>query len=800
VAVGTSRGRRSRRPSNGRRLVVPTRLPLPPRIALTLLALGWLLFFGSTLARRGDGGFNALWDAYLYDGLTFSCSVVVLGRALMIKAERWAWAALGLGLLCNAGGDVVFSLQSATGDVPMPSPADGFFLAFYPSLYVSLVLLLRGKLRRLSMSTWLDGLVTASALAALVAALAFAKIAADTGGGTASIAVGLAYPLGDLMLLGITAGGLAMIGWRADRRWWLLSLGFVLFGVVDTLFLFQSVSGEYVEGTWIDSLWPAAALILARTSCLPTRQLTREPLTGWPALVPPVVCTLVAVAVLCVAAGPRVSTLAVALAGLTLVGAVARFTISFHEVSALAVSRTQAMTDELTGLPNRRCLLHTLGEQRGPPEGLGLLLVDLDRFKEVNDSLGHHVGDELLVQLAKRLRGAIRERDLVARLGGDEFAVLLTEDRAADRSGDSERPPSRDAVTRESARRAAQRIIDALNEPFALDDVTLHIQASIGIGLLPEHTEDPMRLLQRADVAMYAGKSSPDRIGIYRAEDDPHSRARLQLLEELRTSLRNGGLTCYYQPKLTLGTDTVHAVEALCRWPHPTHGLLTPEAFLGLAEHAGLMRELTAAVLDEALGQVRRWRDQGLELDVAVNLSATNLLDVDLPDQIERTLAAHGLPPSCLLVEITETVVMADSVRSKQVLLRLHKLGVRAAIDDYGTGYSALAYLQHLTVEELKLDRTFISQLCTDSRSAAIVRSTIDLSHTLGLLVVAEGVEDAETLSALRQMGCDMSQGYLHSRPMPGDVATDWLRRYAKPPRSRENRRPVAIAPVAIWS
>jgi diguanylate cyclase (GGDEF)-like protein len=753
----------------GRWLVTPARPPAVPVAVIGVLAIAWTAFLASTLLRPGPG-FRFVWDAGVYDGITLTAALLVLARAITVRAERWAWVALGAGLLCNAVGDFTYSaLAVRNGEVPIPSVADVFFLAFYPCLYIALVLLLRVRIRRLPVSGWLDGLVTASALTALVAALAFARIEADTGGSQTAIAVGLAYPLGDLVLLGSTAGALAAVGWRADARWWLLSIGLVLFGCIDTIYLFQSAAGTYQDGTWIDTLWPAAAIVLAVTSWLPSRSLTSEPLAGRAALMPPVVCTIAALTVLCVAAGPRVPRLAVALAALTMLGATARFSLSFAEVAALADSRRQALTDDLTGLANRRRLLQALVEAGKPSTGLGLLLVDLDRFKEVNDSLGHHVGDELLVQLAGRLRSVTRGRDLVARLGGDEFAVLLTGRRD---SSQQEAEP----VTLATAEAAARRIAQALDAPFPLDDVTLHVQASIGIALLPEHTDDPVRLLQRADVAMYSGKTSGARLGVYRPQDDPHSRERLQLLEELRHSLAHGGLTCHYQPKVVLATGDVEGVEALCRWQHLTRGLLMPDAFLSLAEHAGLMRELTACVLDEALGQVRRWREEGLNLCVAVNLSATNLLDADLPDQIGRLLISHGVPAAQLQVEITETVMMADSTRSREVLHRLHRMGVRASIDDYGTGYSSLAYLKHLTVDELKLDRSFVAELTTDPRAAAIVRSTVDLAHSLGLRLVAEGVEDAETLDALREYGCDVAQGYHHSRPMAADDVTRWLR------------------------
>jgi EAL domain-containing protein (putative c-di-GMP-specific phosphodiesterase class I) len=303
----------------------------------------------------------------------------------------------------------------------------------------------------------------------------------------------------------------------------------------------------------------------------------------------------------------------------------------------------------------------------------------------------------------------------------------------------------------------------------------LHVEASVGIALCPLHCDHHGQLLQRADVAMYAAKMARGHVAAYTAAEDPHSRARLETVEQLRAALELGELMCYYQPKVNTSDGAVHSVEALVRWQHPTRGLLSPDQFLPLAEQTGLMRPLTAVVLDLALGQVRQWLDEGIALVVSVNLSVTNLLDVDLPADIARLLRGHDLPASALTLEITESVLMADSVRAKAVVEALHSLGVGLSIDDYGTGYSSLAYLQDLAVDELKLDRAFVSRLTADPRSAAIVRSTVQLAHSLGLRLVAEGVEDAATLAALQHYGCDLTQGFHHSRPLPADQLGAWL-------------------------
>jgi predicted signal transduction protein with EAL and GGDEF domain len=342
-------------------------------------------------------------------------------------------------------------------------------------------------------------------------------------------------------------------------------------------------------------------------------------------------------------------------------------------------------------------------------------------------------------------------------MGGDEFAVLL---------------PDADLAR---AQEVAQRLAAALRDEFVLDGMPLHVDASAGIALCPEHGRDRSLLLARADTAMYAAKRARTGAVVWAPDDTPDPRDRLETLEQLRTALDTEQLVPHYQPKLDLRTGTVVGVEALVRWEHPHRELLLPDVFLPLAEQAGLMRRLALRVLERSLADLREWRRRGHDLSVAVNLSVSNLQDVALPDQVEMLLAAFGVPASALVLEITEDVLMADAARSQQVMAGLRRLGVRLSVDDYGTGYSSLAYLRALPVDELKLDRSFVSHLTTDEKAAAIVRSTLSLSRELGLTMVVEGVEDAAALAALRDWGCDVAQGYHIARPMPADRFVAWL-------------------------
>ncbi|MDQ1538181.1 MAG: diguanylate cyclase, partial [Actinomycetota bacterium] len=385
-----------------------------------------------------------------------------------------------------------------------------------------------------------------------------------------------------------------------------------------------------------------------------------------------------------------------------------------------------------------------------------LLMLDLDRFKEVNDSLGHHAGDELLVQVGIRLGNEMRAGDLLVRLGGDEFAVLL-ESAGPDR-----------------ALAAAGRMQAALAEPFALGDTVVHSGVSIGIALFPDHGHDLGTLLRKADIAMYRAKASSEPHFYDGADDD--GAARMLMVEELRTALTGDQFVLHYQPKVDLQTGAVHGVEALVRWNHPTRGLLYPDSFLDLVEETGLMRPMTQVVLRIALDQVAIWHAGLCPLTVAVNLSATSLVDLELPVEVASMLAVRHLPSSVLQLEITEEFLMADRERARDILIRLRDHGVQISIDDFGTGYSSLAYLRDLPIDELKLDRSFVFPMADDLRAASLVASTIALAHSLGLRMVAEGVENEIAYAELARLGCDQAQGYFMSRPVPAAELDHWLR------------------------
>jgi diguanylate cyclase (GGDEF)-like protein len=424
--------------------------------------------------------------------------------------------------------------------------------------------------------------------------------------------------------------------------------------------------------------------------------------------------------------------------------------------------REQATRDPLTGLPNRTNLYQRMRRAaraaRNGGELVGLLLIDLDRFKEVNDTLGHDQGDTLLREVSARLSETLRRGDTLARLGGDEFAVLL-----------------RDLPDRGAAAELALRLLDALERPFQVGGVSVQLGASVGVALAPDHGTDVSTLVRRADVAMYDAKREHGRVRVYDAERDPNSPERLQRMSELRTAVAEGQLVLHYQPKIDVAAGEVTGVEALVRWQHPQLGLLPPIEFLPLAERTGMMGDLTRWVIDAALGQSRAWHEQGFEVPIAINLAAANILDAALPDAVAERLAHHGVPGERLTCELSEHTVMADPRRATEVLERLRALGVRLSLDDFGTGQSSLAYLKRLPLDEVKIDRAFVSGMAGDTSDALIVRSTIDLARDLGLEVVAEGVEGEDVLERLRALRCHEAQGFHLSRPLPPDALVDWL-------------------------
>jgi len=719
---------------------------------LTALAIGYVVVD----ALGVDWSWLDGWGVDAFEVL--ACGLCIL-KAADLKQGRAVPVLLGVGLLCWAAGDTVLTIQSLGGATPpSPSIADGFYLTFYPVTYVAVMLLLRRSVRRFSLAGWLDGAVAGFGAAAVCATFAFNDVLHHAGGSAAGVAVNLAYPVGDVLLLGLVVGGAAIVSGKRKLPWLLLAAGYALNTVGDVFNVLGTTS--HFATVLNDIAWPVAILLVSIAVWIrtPTSRplLSDEP----PGFVLPALAAASAILILFVGSLHHVSVISLALAVATLVIAGTRSALSLVGLRNLTEQRRrESITDQLTGLGNRRLLFELLdsvaAEHAGPDaEGrsVAFMFVDLNRFKEVNDSFGHPTGDELLRQLGARFRDSLRNTDLIVRFGGDEFAVALLDADA------------------DYAATVAGRLAAELEQPFVLDAVRAQIGAAIGIAVLPGDATNSADLVRCADLAMYRAKVAGKRFAIYQ-EDLDGAANRVQLVDELRVAIEEQHLALHYQPQVDLSSGEITSVEALVRWSHPRLGFVPPLEFIALAEDAGLMGALTSFVLDEALAQCAAWRDAGRRLAVSVNVSASDLLDPAFPGLVKQLLAKHELTSDALVLEMTETTAIADFERSQLAIQQLHDLGLVVSVDDFGAGFTSLAYLGSLAVGELKLDRSFITRLAEagEGRDLALVRATVELAHALGLRVVAEGVEDNHCLGLLTGVRCDLVQGYVISKPKPAD-------------------------------
>ncbi|MEV8507149.1 EAL domain-containing protein [Actinoplanes sp. NPDC051475] len=735
------------------------------RASVVVLLAGWctvavflvqLIVFGDHVDVFVNGALN-FFSQFLP---AIACCIAAAGA----RGRRSEAFLVAGGVMAYSIGNLLLSVLTASDAyVPFPSLSDAAYLLFYPAVMAALLIGMRREHRRIRASVAWDTAVGALGGGTLLAVVLRPAIE-QVGGSALQIAVAVAYPLGDAVLIAGLLGIACLHGGRLPRRWLPLMAGLAMFAVGDIIYSLRVSSGGYELNTPLDAIWSVGVAMVSTWAVLQAQRPARareSETRNAAALIVPALANVAALGVLLAASAGMMSRLAVVLATVTGLAAAGRTHVAYRQLRRMAELIRQARTDDLTGLANRRALYDLAAERLRRPSAAtaALLLIDLDRFKGVNDGLGHHVGDRLLVQAGQRLAERLRPDDVLARLGGDEFAVIA------------------DVADAEAATQLAQRLRAALATPFDLEGIAVRIDASIGIALHPEHGHDIHLLLRRADVAMYRAKTTRRGQCLAAPVDDGVDDAgdQLRLLQELHEALAEDQLVLHYQPKIDLTDGTVRGVEALVRWAHPTRGLLYPDAFLAAAADAGLMDRLTETVLRLALDQAYQWREAGHDLTVAVNLSAHSLQDTTLPDRVATQLRERGLPGSAVQVEITEDALMGDRTHATAILSRLRALGVQIAIDDFGTGFSSLAYLRDLPVDELKLDRSFVAPVSTDRHAAALVASTIHLSHSLGLRMVAEGVEDDTTLGHLRREGCDQAQGYGICRPAPAEALIEWL-------------------------
>ncbi len=730
-----------------------------------LLVVGLVAVFAAGIAWRPAGAaWDRTFDVVLFNLPYLAAAVTCVVAARRVRTERVAWSALALALVLGAIGNALRVLSAGLeGNGPPSQLSLVVLFAAYLIMYVPVVVLIRVRVPRFHPSMWLDGIVAAlGSLAAGVALVLGPYLATDAHEATVAVVDLVAPSTAVLLIAMVTAVG-GILGVRLDRTFVLLGAALALICVSDLILFALKVQGTYVDGGPLELGWLLAVVLAAAAAEgaaeRPAPADVHGSRIGWRLLAVPLASLVASLVVL--SPGLSVPDVASWLAIACVAAAIGRIAVTFREVRGYNQVKLESRTDELTGLANRRALIERAQRvvaAATPAQPAALLLLDLDGFKEINDSLGHSAGDDLLRQVGPRLRSCLRADDVLARLGGDEFAVLMP------------------AAEVDEARTLAERLNGLLREPFTVADVRLHIGVSIGVATAPAPASTVEELLHSADVAMYSAKRAREHVHVY--VPDPltgdASSGRLQTMEELRTALEGDELVVYLQPQMDLREGRIVGAEALVRWNHPTRGLLSPAHLLPAAERAGLLRPLTDKVLDLALAAATRWWPDR-QVAVSVNLSAANVTDLDLAAKVAAALHRHGLPSEALTLELVEDTLMADPERGRTVLADLRAFGVRTSIDDYGTGYSSLAYLRHLPADELKLDRSLTADVDRDPRAAAIVQSTVALAHALGLSLVAEGVETLATSATLARLGCDVAQGYAIARPMPVDHFLTWL-------------------------
>ena len=696
-------------------------------------------------------------------------AATVIGTRMNRPRNRAAWLTIALGTGLWVVGDIVFEWIHVTrGSVPYPSIADAVYLVAYPIYGFGLFLLVRHKWRASERGHVANSAIVMVAFGLLTWVFAVQPSLGDGGlSGTAGL-VDVAYPAMDIFLLGLLAH---FVGWRQWRTlsYRLLTTAVLLLVVTDIINNFSIVSESATDRSLFDVGWTTSYILIGVAALHPSmRRITSPDIEPDAHLMASFTTPTVVVLTAATLTAPTVMFIEVIrdepiaqwgwavllCAGALVILVILRITDLLRLLHTRTVQlRAVADTDHLTGLANLRALEHRIWQNAGDTT---LLTVDIDRFKEINDTFGRGLGDRVLVVVADRLRSVVDDSIMLARLAGDEFALCGT--------SESTDPA---ALAHEIQRRFAA--------PLEVGTMTLLIEVSVGVASsLPsaEGEEDttPDRLVQRADLAVQAAKATQSRIAFYDRSMDRDTSEQLIMLGELTTALESDQLELLYQPQVDLESMTVVGVEALVRWHHPSGTVLSPSAFLPTAERTGLIRPLTSHVLTRALAQRSLWAVEGMDLQIAVNISTRNLFDDTLIEQVRTALSEFHCPPHQLTLEVTETSAMTDPVGATEILSILHAMGVQIAIDDYGTGYSSLAYIERLPVQELKMDRAFVGGMAHDPAHAAIVRSTVELARTLGLSVTAEGVEDEMTMIALRELRCGRAQGFYLGRPTSSEL------------------------------
>ena len=691
----------------------------------------------------------------------FIVLILRLGVAARVARTRRVPLLLVLGaVVVWSLGSISVNAASLAAQRTFPAPGEWLFLASYLGLAAFLLTDARRRPVRASRS-WLDVAVISGAVFSLTSLLLVTPISIASGAQGLPLLLALIYPVADMALVLLVLSQTLLQSRTDARTTTMLVMAFLLLAGADSTFALQVSTPTYHFDTLSNALWGAAWALLVTAACRGEQRAVRAERTA-PRQVgslPLVTAGTVALAVLIIRPDDVLAVYTVPPAVLTMLSVGARMVLALRDANRATEAFALSQTDDLTNLPNRRAVRNHLKRALRRHDPLALMLLDLDGFKEINDALGHHAGDTVLSHVGMRMRTAVGNAGVVARLGGDEFAVLL------DRVGEADLLATADRILREVAR------------PIVIDDIEIAPSGSIGIAAARASDDDTDGgdVLRRADVAMYQAKASRAGAALYDAHLDEFSRSRLEMTEDLRKGIANDQIEVWYQPQVDASSRAVYALEALVRWRHPRRGLLAPADFLPTARRAGLMGALSEVIATQAVGDLRRLLDDGLDLRLAINCSPSELLGQSYLPRLYDDLLTWDVSADRIILEVTEESFLADPQRAREVLLDVREHDIQISIDDYGTGFSSLTYLRNLPVQELKLDRTLVADVSTNERSRMIVASTIQLAHALDMRTVAEGVENAVDMETLIELGIDSLQGYHLSRPLPIADVEAWM-------------------------
>ncbi|WP_433077400.1 EAL domain-containing protein [Dactylosporangium sp. CA-052675] len=735
--------------------------PLFRAARATIASLG-VLYALTTLFPMG-GQRPALLDTWFYLIVLIATALLALARPLLVRRNRVAWLFVGGGVASWAAGDVYWQASFTDVDanaIPVPSPADVFYVGLYPLAYIGFILLARASVRRLPASVWLDGVVTSLAAGAMFSAFTLNDLLdADESKPLAAIVTNLAYPIGDLILMVVAVAALAMVRWRNDPVWWLAALGAAAFTAADTAYLFGLSDNTYTDGSWPDGTWMIGLTLMALAGSVHRRRSIDE-VRGFAALLVPILFSLCALGVLIVGTFVHLHPLTIVMASGCLLAAGIRTALTFEQTRELTRTRREAATDEISGLGNRRVLDSALPSMLASlPRGavLPMTIVSVDHLHEMNRILGYTAGDMILNAVGTRLQQALPPEAVAVRLGGAEIAILRTVS----------------AGTADSIARDTEVLLRSLAAPVPAGPVPVQLELSAGVALAPMHATASAELIRCAADALHEAKASRSEVEIY----DPGHRGDVgsHLLPDLLRAVEQEQFFVYYQPKVDLSTRRPVALEALLRWRHPVHGWIEPEVLQRLAMQVGLTRQLTRFLLRSALESCANWRRQGYELGVAADICAADVLDSRLPYDVAKMVNKLVVPPAALTLEIAEEVMLIDARRTATALGQFRHFGVRLALDHYGRSAPSLARLRGMPVDELKLDPAFVAPMANSPQDAVVVRSTVELARSLGITVVAEGVDSREMADAATLSGCAGGQGRVPGEPLSVEALPAWL-------------------------